>query len=83
MDRLTSQQRHDKAAIKQEQSDACISSAERGEVQLSTAIKKILNPSDNCDEQELFMNYLDKADTSVSLAVAGCDPEGLASPIPV
>ena len=51
MDRLTSQQRHDKAAIKQEQSDACISSDERGEVQLSTAIRKIRIPSDNCDEQ--------------------------------
>ena len=70
MDRLTSQQRHDKAAIKQEQSDACISSAERGEVQLSTAIKKILNPSDNCDEQGVLLYNLDKADTSVSLAVA-------------
>ena len=83
MDRLTSQQRHDKAAIKQEQSDACISSAERGEVQLSTAIRKIRIPSDNCDEQGVLLYNLDKADTSVSLAVAGCDPEELASPIPV
>jgi len=30
-----------------------------GEVQLSTAIKKILNPSDNCDEQGVLMSNLD------------------------
>ena len=29
------------------------------EVQLSTAIKKILNPSDNCDEQGVLMYNLD------------------------
>ena len=32
---------------------------ESGEVQLSTAIKKILNPSDNCDEQGVLLYNLD------------------------
>jgi hypothetical protein len=30
-----------------------------GELQLSTAIKKILNPSDNCDEQGVLLYNLD------------------------
>ena len=41
MDRLTSQQRHDKAAIKQEQSDACISSAEREQARRSANMAAI------------------------------------------
>ena len=41
MDKLTSQQRHDKAAIKQEQSDACISSAEREQARRSANMAAI------------------------------------------
>ena len=41
MDRLTAQQRHDKAAIKQEQSDACISSAEREQARRSANMAAI------------------------------------------
>ena len=41
MDKLTPQQRHDKAAIKQEQSDACISSAEREQARRSANMAAI------------------------------------------
>ncbi len=41
MDKLTTQQRHDKAAIKGEQSDACISSAEREQARRSANMAAI------------------------------------------
>ena len=41
MDKLTTQQRHAKAAIKQEQSDACISSAEREQARRSANMAAI------------------------------------------
>ncbi len=41
MDQLSPQQRHDKAAIKQEQSDACISSAEREQARRSANMAAI------------------------------------------
>ena len=41
MDKLTPQQRHDKAAIKQEQNDACISSAEREQARRSANMAAI------------------------------------------
>ena len=40
-DKLTPQQRHNKAAIKQEQSDAYISSAERGQARRSANMAAI------------------------------------------
>ncbi len=41
MDKLSKEQRHDKAAIKQEQSDACISSAEREQARRSANMAAI------------------------------------------
>ena len=41
MDKLSPQQRHDKAAIKQEQSDACISAAEREQARRSANMAAI------------------------------------------
>ena len=41
MDKLSAEQRHKKAAIKQEQSDACISSAEREQARRSANMAAI------------------------------------------